>query len=77
FNNWIFDKARKPGDTGIVETSYGYHIMYFIGKGEDYWIAQVKDTLVTNAYDDFMKQLEKKYKYKEHSVGLSFTGKLG
>ena len=31
FNNWIFDDARKAGDVEIVKTSYGYHIMYFVG----------------------------------------------
>lgn len=31
FNDWIFDSARKPGDTDIVETDYGYHVMLFVG----------------------------------------------
>ena len=31
FNDWCFDSARKAGDTGIVETEYGYHVMYFVG----------------------------------------------
>ena len=30
FNDWIFDENRKPGDTDIVETVYGYHVMYFV-----------------------------------------------
>jgi hypothetical protein len=29
FNDWCFDETRKPGDHGIVETEYGYHIMYY------------------------------------------------
>ena len=29
FENWCFDSNHKPGDTGIVETEYGYHVMYF------------------------------------------------
>lgn len=31
FNDWCFDSERKVGDTGIVKTNYGYHIMYFSG----------------------------------------------
>ena len=31
FNDWCYDAARKTGDTGIVESEYGYHIMYFVG----------------------------------------------
>ena len=43
FNDWCFDETRQPGDTGIVETEYGYHIMYFVGQSEttyrDYMIS--------------------------------------
>ena len=31
FEDWCFDPSRQPGDTGIVQTSYGYHVMYFVG----------------------------------------------
>ena len=29
FDAWCFDASRQPGDTAVVETPYGYHIMYF------------------------------------------------
>ena len=29
FLNWCISADRKVGETGIVETEYGYHIMYF------------------------------------------------
>lgn len=32
FNDWCFDDGRKPGDTGIVKTDYGYHVMYFVSR---------------------------------------------
>ena len=31
FNDWCFDAARQVGDTGVVKTEYGYHVMYFSG----------------------------------------------
>ena len=34
FNDWCFDSSRKSGDTGIVETQYGYHVMYFVGTSD-------------------------------------------
>lgn len=44
FRNWAIDSSRKAGDTGIVESDYGYHIMYYIGADEltyrDYLITQ-------------------------------------
>ncbi len=41
FNDWCYDPARKPGDTDIVKTTYGYHIMYFVGEGENYRRSQI------------------------------------
>ena len=34
FLNWSIDPERKAGDTDIVETSYGQHIMYYVGDSE-------------------------------------------
>lgn len=31
FNDWCFAPGRKAGDTGIVESQYGYHVMYYAG----------------------------------------------
>lgn len=31
FNDWCFS-IHNAGDTDIIETSYGYHIMYFVGE---------------------------------------------
>ena len=33
FKNWALED-HKPGDTGIVETEYGYHVMYYAGPSE-------------------------------------------
>jgi sorbitol-specific phosphotransferase system component IIA len=46
FNDWCFDSARKAGDTGIVETEYGYHVMYFVGNsGMTYRDFMIESTL--------------------------------
>ena len=29
FLNWSLDVDRKPGDTGVIVSDYGYHIMYY------------------------------------------------
>lgn len=30
FKNWAIDPARQDGDTGLVESIYGWHIMYYL-----------------------------------------------
>ena len=37
FNDWCFDEGRKAGDYGLVKTTYGYHVMYFVD-AEEGWI---------------------------------------
>lgn len=34
FNDWCFDESRSAGDTGIVESTYGYHVMYYVGDSD-------------------------------------------
>ena len=34
FEEWCYAEGRKTGDTGIVETEYGYHVMYFVGDSD-------------------------------------------
>ena len=54
FNDWCFDSARKTGDTGIVETEYGYHVMYFVGNSENtYRNLMIENTLRTNAMTEW------------------------
>ena len=44
FRNWAIDDTRKAGDTGIVDTEYGYHIMYYVGDGD----ISYRDAMITN-----------------------------
>jgi parvulin-like peptidyl-prolyl isomerase len=46
FNDWCFDASRQTGDTGIVQTDYGYHVMYFVGRSNfAYWQELVASSL--------------------------------
>lgn len=55
FNDWCFDESRQYGDTGIVQTNYGYHIMYFV-YGEEGWFRRAKDALITDACTAVMER---------------------
>lgn len=49
FNDWIFDSSRKPGDTGIVETTYGYHVMLYVNNDNPTVSENAAKTALTNA----------------------------
>lgn len=57
FNDWCFDKSRKAGDTGIVETNYGYHVMYFVGQNDPYWQVQVESEMQDVSMSDWLESL--------------------
>ena len=44
FEDWCYASGRKSGDTGIVETEYGYHVMYFVGNSQQNY----RDYLIEN-----------------------------
>ena len=59
FTNWATDPERKAGDTGIIESTYGYHVMYYVGDDEmTYRDSMIKDEIMTetvsNWYSDIL-----------------------
>jgi len=68
FNDWMFDASRKTGDHGIVETTYGWHIMYYAGESEHAaWQAEAIAAL-QNA--DYTKHIE------QYSTGITFNNEV-
>ncbi len=45
FTKWSLDVSRKAGDVEIVESEYGYHIMYYVKGNEAKWYLSVKNKL--------------------------------
>ena len=59
FENWALEKGRKNGDVGIVETQYGYHIMYFIESESTTWADAIRHDLADEEYNKLAEELEK------------------
>ena len=54
FEDWSFDPSRQSGDTGIVESEYGFHVMYFVETNElPYWEYKATNTLKSSAVNDW------------------------
>ena len=54
FNDWCFDSSRKTGDSGVVETPYGAHVMYFSGDNLPYWKTLVVSDLQNADYAEWV-----------------------
>lgn len=61
FNDWIYDEDRKTGDVEIVQTSYGAHIMFYVGEGRQAWKVNSENGLKSEQYEEELKELEKTY----------------
>lgn len=59
FIDWSFDDARKAGDSGIIETEYGYHIMYFVSDNTDDvdWKNTIRTEKGDAAFDEYHENL--------------------
>lgn len=57
FEGWALDEARKEGDVGIVETRYGYHIMYYLQTVTTTWSDTIRNDLATEKYSEFSEEL--------------------
>lgn len=59
FDAWCFDLQRQVGDTGIVKTQFGYHIMYYVSDAReaDNWCfseeRKAGDAAVFKSYDGY------------------------
>lgn len=56
FDKWCFDPARNPGDHDIIETEYGYHIMYFVKtQDQSYRDYLIELDLIADACEKFLE----------------------
>ncbi len=66
FEAWSLDPARKEGDVGVIETEYGYHVMYFVEKHDKpMWKITISNTLASESLD---KQIDEAVASDEYKV---------
>ncbi len=68
FEDWAMQNDRVKGDVGIVETTYGYHIMYFIGTNVTTWSDAIRADLASDELVHFSEDI-----VKEDNVKLTVT----
>lgn len=60
FESWALEEGREKGDVGIVETSYGYHIMYFIETETTTWADTIRTDKATEEFNTFAEEIVEK-----------------
>lgn len=65
FEDWVFAEGnyageeRKEGDTAVIETEYGYHVMYYVGGHEHPdWYESIQNTLISEDWDLWQEAFE-------------------
>lgn len=68
FEDWAFAEGaykgqkREPGVTGIIETEYGFHVMYFSNQDTNpLWYNTILDDLVSEDWDKEQTEFEKQF----------------
>lgn len=75
-NDWLFADGRQAGDTGVISSDYGYHIMYFVGADDLMnWQANIKDTLVSDKMQEYMENLTAGIEVKDPHHHLDYIEK--
>ena len=72
FEDWCFDESRAAGDYGLVKTTYGYHVMYFVSS-TPIWETYAKSGWVSEKTNEFIKKLA-----DDHPMEVDYSAiKLG
>ena len=60
FEEWCFDEARVSGDTGLVKTTYGWHVMYFV-TSRPVWKEYAQEQLTMELANELIAEITAKY----------------
>ena len=62
FSDWCFADGRVAGDTGIVRTEFGFHIMYFVQMtGTRAWLDTAREDAVNDGVSERINELCETY----------------
>ena len=73
FDAWCFDETREPGNYGMVKTTYGHHLMYFVS-GTPIWENYARQDLMSEKTSEMLSALSEGYpmevEYDKITLGL-------
>lgn len=71
FDAWCFDASRKAGDVEVIESQYGYHVMYFVGENDtEVWELEVEEAMRQADYTAYEAEISEGMEAETHWLGL-------
>lgn len=79
-DKFLFDESRKVGDYKIVESTYGYHLVYYKGTNTEKWKIDAEGLLIEQDFGEESKKLCEEYNItmsrNNHTIDVFATEKL-
>lgn len=73
-DKWIFDESRQSGDTSVIYTNGGFHVIYYMQPGEEAWKAESENDLREDIYNQWYQGLTDNAAVSESKYVLGFAG---
>ncbi len=69
FEKWMFDEARQVGDCGIVESYYGWHIMFYPGEGSlASWEVIADNAIAQEAVEEYFAEKSENITFNQSAI---------
>ncbi len=75
-DDWCFDESRQEGDTVIIRTDYGYHILYFTSS-EEIWYAEAEEDLIVQYQQELITAAREAYPMEVDYSAITLTEAAG
>ena len=71
---WCFDSARQSGDSAVLRDDTGVYLVYFNGFGESNLVAQARQELLQERYDQWIDEHKSGHEVTTSSAGMLIAG---
>lgn len=62
-NEWLFMENRQAGDSAILRSSYGFHLVLFEGNGMEEYKKDSQKAITTEKFNSYVEELKKETLY--------------
>ena len=71
---WCFDPARQSGDSAVLRDETGVYLVYFNGFGETNLVAQAREQLLQERYEQWLEEHKAGHEVSTGSFGMLIAG---